>query len=132
MVSQFNFILIDDSSLDLFFHGKIISINGLASSIKSFNSAEDALQFLIEENDSLSDSIILLDLQMPGMNGFEFIDKFHLLPELLKSKIRIYMLSSTIDTRDVEKAKSSPYIIDLLAKPLDVHLLRKRLVPSED
>jgi response regulator RpfG family c-di-GMP phosphodiesterase len=131
MVSQFNFILIDDSSLDLFFHGKIIAINGLASSVKPFNSAEDALQFLIDENESLSDSVILLDLQMPGMNGFEFIDKFHLLPESLKSKIQIYMLSSTIDTRDVEKAKSSPYIIDLLAKPLDVHLLRKRLIPSE-
>lgn len=132
MVSQFNFILIDDSSLDLFFHGRIISINGLASSVKPFNSAEEALQFLIHENESLTDSIILLDLQMPGMNGFEFIDKFHLLPESLKEKIRIYMLSSTIDTRDLEKAKSSPYIIDLLAKPLDVHLLRKRLVPSEE
>lgn len=132
MVSQFNFILIDDSSLDLFFHGRIISINGLASSVKPFNSAEEALQFLIDENESLTDSIILLDLQMPGMNGFEFIDKFHLLPESLKEKIRIYMLSSTIDTRDLEKAKSSPYIIDLLAKPLDVHLLRKRLVPSEE
>jgi CheY-like chemotaxis protein len=130
MVSQFHFILIDDSSLDLFFHGKIISINGLASSVTPFNSAEEALQFLIDNSETIHDSILLLDLQMPGMNGFEFIDKFHLLPESLKSKIRIYMLSSTIDTRDVEKAKSSPYIIDLLAKPLDVHLLRKRLIPD--
>lgn len=129
MPNVFDFILIDDSSLDLFFHGRIITISGLANSVQSFNSAHDALEFLqVSEKQIDENSIILLDLQMPGMNGFEFIDHFHQLPESLKKKIRIYMLSSTIDTRDIEKAKSSKYIIDLLSKPLDIQLLKDKLV----
>lgn len=129
MPNVFDFILIDDSSLDLFFHGRIITISGLANSVQSFNSAHDALEFLqVSEKQIDENSIILLDLQMPGMNGFEFIDHFHHLPESLKKKIRIYMLSSTIDTRDIEKARSSKYIIDLLSKPLDIQLLKDKLV----
>jgi CheY-like chemotaxis protein len=95
--------------------------------VKTFNSARDALKYLLAEGPALPETIILLDLQMPDMNGFEFIDEFDHLPDLLRSRIKIFMLSSTIDTRDIEKAKASPHIIDLLPKPLEISFLKKKL-----
>lgn len=127
MTNQFDFILIDDSAFDLFIYEKLILKSGIGNSVKPFNAAQDALDFLVGEGDNLPQTVILLDLQMPGMNGFEFIDQFDLLPESLKNKIRIYMLSSTIDTRDIEKAKASIHIIDLLSKPLEIGLLKSIL-----
>ena len=122
-----NFFLIDDSSFDLFIYEKLLIKSGITESVKTFNSAREALKHLLTQASILPETIILLDLQMPDMNGFEFIDEFDGLPDFLKQKIRIFMLSSTIDTRDIEKAKASPHIIDLLPKPLEVTFLKKKL-----
>ncbi|MBO9611864.1 MAG: response regulator [Dyadobacter sp.] len=122
-----NFFLIDDSAFDLFIYEKLLIKSGITNSVKTFNSARDALKHLIGQAESLPDTIILLDLQMPDMNGFEFIDEFDQLPEALRQKVRIFMLSSTIDTRDIEKAKASQHIIDLLPKPLEIPFLKKKL-----
>lgn len=124
MTAQFDFILIDDSAFDLFIYEKLIIKSGIGNSVRPFNSAQDALEYLDGEGEKLPKTVILLDLQMPGMNGFEFIDQFDLLPQQIKDKIRIYMLSSTIDTRDIDKAKASASIIDLLSKPLEIGVLK--------
>lgn len=122
-----NFFLIDDSSFDLFIYEKLLIKSGITNSVKTFNSARDALKHLEGQASEHPETIILLDLQMPDMNGFEFIDEFDKLPEALREKFRIFMLSSTIDTRDIEKAKASPHIIDLLPKPLEIPFLKKKL-----
>ncbi|WAC09292.1 response regulator [Dyadobacter pollutisoli] len=127
MKSLLNFFLIDDSAFDLFIYEKLLKKSGITDSVKTFNSARDALKYLLAEGPALPETIILLDLQMPDMNGFEFIDEFDHLPDLLRSRIKIFMLSSTIDTRDIEKAKASPHIIDLLPKPLEISFLKKKL-----
>lgn len=128
MTAQFDFILIDDSAFDLFIYEKLILKSGIGKSVRPFNSAQDALEFLMKEGDNLPHTVILLDLQMPGMNGFEFVEQFDSLPESIQNKIRIYMLSSTIDTRDIDKANASSHIIELLSKPLEVTLLRNILI----
>ena len=122
-----HFFLIDDSAFDLFIYEKLLIKSGITDSVKTFNSARDALKHLVSHADILPASIILLDLQMPDMNGFEFIDEFDHLPVMLQEKIRIFMLSSTIDTRDIDKAKASQHIIDLLPKPLEIATLKKKL-----
>ncbi|MCF2487958.1 response regulator [Dyadobacter sp. CY347] len=122
-----HFFLIDDSTFDLFIYEKLLKKSGITDSVKTFNSARDALKYLVSQADSLPESVILLDLQMPDMNGFEFIDEFDHLPQSLHEKIRIFMLSSTIDTRDIDKAKASRHIIDLLPKPLEITTLRNKL-----
>jgi CheY-like chemotaxis protein len=127
MPSLYNFLLIDDSTFDLFIYEKLIVKSGISQSVKTFNSARVALEYITKEQNELPEMIILLDLQLPGMNGFEFIDRFHELPQPVKDKIKIFMLSSTIDTNDIEKAKESPYIIDLLPKPLEISLLQQKL-----
>lgn len=122
-----NFFLIDDSAFDLFIYEKLLIKSGITNSVKTFNSARDALKYLVSQADALPDTVILLDLQMPDMNGFEFIDEFDQLSDSLRQKVRIFMLSSTIDTRDIEKAKASQHIIDLLPKPLEIPFLKKKL-----
>jgi len=127
MSRQYKFLLVDDSLLDLFIHKKMIAISDMAESITTFNSAEEALQYLIENEQELEESIMLLDLQMPGMNGFEFIDVFSGLSEKIKQKIRIFILSSTVDQSDINRAKENCYVEDMIAKPVDVNLLKIKL-----
>ncbi len=127
MSKQYNFLLVDDSLLDLFIHKKMISISNIAESITTFNSAEEALEYLKENESVLQESIMLLDLQMPGMNGFEFIDVFANLSDRIKTSVRIFILSSTVDHGDIKKAKENPYIEDMISKPVDVNFLKTKL-----
>jgi CheY-like chemotaxis protein len=127
MSVKFKFLLVDDSLLDLFIHKKLIAISNMAESITTLNSGEEALEYLKANEQILEESIMLLDLQMPGMNGFEFIDAFDKLSNLIKSRIKIYILSSTVDYADISKAKSSPYVEDMLSKPVDVKVLMEKL-----
>ena len=127
MPKQYRFILVDDSLLDLFIHKKMISISNLAESIITFNSAEDALQHLQENESELEESIMLLDLQMPNMNGFKFIEVFATLSDHIKRSVRIFILSSTVDQGDIKRARENPFIEDMISKPVDVNLLKTKL-----
>jgi response regulator RpfG family c-di-GMP phosphodiesterase len=127
MEDKVQFLLVDDSEFDLFLNKELIATGEIPAFVQSFKSAEDALDYIIKAGDDLPESIILLDLQMPVMNGFEFVEQFSVLSESLKKKIKIFMLSSTADREDVEKAKANDHIIDILSKPLNVELLKKRL-----
>ena len=127
MSKQYNFLLVDDSLLDLFIHKKMISISNIAESITTFNSAEEALEYLKENESVLPECIMLLDLQMPGMNGFEFIDVFANLSDRIKNSVRIFILSSTVDHGDIKKAQENPFIEDMISKPVDVNFLKTKL-----
>ena len=127
MASQYTFILIDDSKLDIFIHERLVKISGLSTSIITFNSAIAALEYLSSEGLQLTETVILLDLQLPDMNGMEFIEHYSQLPNSIKSNIKIYMLSSTVDPGDIQKANSNPYIKNILSKPLSIEVLKKEL-----
>jgi len=130
MDQQFNFLLVDDSTLDLFINEKMLKVNQMASSIRKFLDPRECLQFIQSENTEET-FIILLDLQMPIMNGFGFVEAYQDLELNIKKKYHIYMLSSTVDTGDIYKAKSMEGIIDILSKPLDPKMLKKLLVEAK-
>ncbi len=127
MPKQYKFLLVDDSLLDLFIHKKMIAISNIAESITTFNSAEEALEYLQENESIMEESIMLLDLQMPGMNGFKFIEVFATLSEKIQKALRIFILSSTVDQGDIKLAKENPYIEDMISKPVDVSALKVKL-----
>jgi len=116
----FRVMLIDDNSIDLKINAKIIRITELFDEIISCQSGEEAMAYFIthiNETDKLP-HLILLDIQMPEMDGFEFLDNYKLLPDKLKSRPLIAMLSSTLDFGDIRKAEANQYVITLLKKPL--------------
>jgi CheY-like chemotaxis protein len=120
-------ILIDDNEIDLLLHEKLIVFQQISRTVLSFPNANKALEFL-SSNISLPKippTIILLDIQMPEMDGFEFLQAFDTYPHKIKSQCHIIMVSSSLDYGDITRTNASPMVIKLLRKPLLLKDLRE-------
>ena len=62
----------------------------------------------------------MLDIQMPGLNGFDFLDRFETLPQSLIDHVNIFMVSSSLDRGDLYRARRSPFVTRILRKPLNL------------
>lgn len=114
-------ILVDDSSIDNFVDSKIISLYQFADNIVVFTKARKALKYLVEINQSSTEEIpfvLFLDLVMPDMDGFEFLNAFNLLPEKIKKHMKIVVLTSSSNPADIEICKKNDSVIAYLNKPL--------------
>lgn len=113
-------MIIDDSRFDQLIISRTAEHTRLFKKIIVMPGAMEALEHLTKnlQNQQELPQLILLDIQMPEMNGFEFIDHFAQLPTSFTDTCGVIMLSSTDDLTDIEKAGSNPYIIKLLKKPL--------------
>jgi CheY-like chemotaxis protein len=112
--------LIDDNEIDLLLHERLITLQQISRTVLSFTSANKALEFL-SSNISLHripPTIILLDIQMPEMDGFEFLTAFDTYPSKIKSQCYIVMVSSSLDYGDINRTNANPLVIKLLKKPL--------------
>ena len=129
MDSQLNILLIDDNEIDIVVNTKLLKLANISEQITSFMTARDLIDYI---NDNLSvlitkQSIILLDIQMPEIDGFQCLEMYDELPQSFKDVCKVFMLSSSIDRNDIENAEANPNVIKVLEKPLDVYLL-KRLI----
>lgn len=121
MSAQFpNFIIIDDSRLDCFIAEKIIQNSGTFSNVKSYMEATEAYEAI--KNGIIGDdsniTIIILDIQMPVMNGFQFVEVFEQLPKEIQSKFAIFLFSSSINENDKNRLGNFPSIIRFYSKPI--------------
>ncbi len=125
-------LCVDDDAITLMLCKKVIAKAEFASQIETSNNGEEALQYFEnlkkekEANNIISEpQLIFLDLNMPIMNGWEFLDIFSksdyytIFPE-----VKVIVLSSTIDPRDIEKAKQYPMVLNFLSKPITIEMLK--------
>lgn len=123
-----HFIIIDDSQLDCFIAEKIIQNTGTFSSVKTYNQALEALEVIKgsgEKKDAVT--IIVLDIQMPLMNGFQFVEAFEQLPEEIRAGYAIFMFSSSINENDKNRMENYPSIRRFYGKPISKDTVAKMI-----
>ena len=126
---KLNFIVVDDSKLDCFIAEKIIRNTGKCEAIRSFLQAREALDFIrTSPVDDQSNTIVLVDIQMPVMNGFEFVEAFEKMPKDIIRNYTIYIISSSINENDLSKVHNYPSVKQFLNKPLTSNNLTALLV----
>ncbi len=120
MKNLYNFCIIDDDLIYQYTITKTIKIYDLANEVMVFSDGEEALDFFIRNLDSSENlpDIILLDINMPIMDGFQFMEEYIKIKPRVGKKILIYMVSSSVDSKDIDRAKRICEISDYIIKPI--------------
>jgi CheY-like chemotaxis protein len=125
-ISKYNTVLlIDDNDVDNIITKKHLRDLDFAENIVIKSSAVKALDYLRMIEEKNIPEIIFLDIRMPEMDGFEFLEKYGCLDDKIKVKSKIIMLSSSLDHEDISKAMNDRYVFKFLNKPLEKDELRK-------
>lgn len=119
-------MLIDDSKGDNFFHQIVLRKMDIANNIQIAESGFEALDFLTKENQTPPE-LIFLDINMPKMNGWEFLEAYKKLNANQKAKIIIIMLTTSLNPEDKEKAEKIAIINGFEAKPLTEEMMTEIL-----
>lgn len=119
-------LLIDDNDMDNYISNHIISKNNIAEKISVKTSAMDALEYLsgIQAKPDEFPNLILLDIRMPAMDGFDFLEEFVKLPQVINKQCDVVMLTSSSDPKDMERASTYSVVKKYLTKPLEVGMLK--------
>ncbi len=117
--------IVDDDSIFQFTTKVKIEKLQLAEAVIIFNDGEEVFEFLRDEPESQLPNIILLDINMPLVDGWDFLELYTKIPEDKRNRMKIFMLSSSINPVDVEKAGENPFVEDYITKPItDENLTR--------
>lgn len=120
ITNSYHFILVEDSVLDSYIGSKIIEgLGDLCKSYHSFLDPFEAFEYIEQRGAVPEKTIIFLDIQMPLMSGFEFVEKFETqLSKSCQKYFVINILSSSINEKDIIKAKSYSTVNQFMSKPL--------------
>jgi len=122
--SYYAVMLIDDNEIDNLINQKMIEAASIAEHIYTHTGARSAIEFLRnlekldKETKNVMPEVIFLDIDMPLMDGFQFLDEFDKLSEGTKKKCKVVMLTSSINPQDVNKSKRYSYVKKYINKPL--------------
>ena len=123
-------LLIDDDPITLMLCKMVIKKASFSNEIATSKNGEEALQYFdtlkqIDSNNEFKKQpqLIFLDLNMPVMGGWEFLDSFSTSDYADYNKTKVIILSSTIDPEDLKKSKKYPMVIDFLSKPISKEML---------
>ena len=116
-------MLIDDNEIDNLINQKMIEAAAVTENIYTHTGAKSAIEFLknmekLEMADQVLPDVIFLDIDMPLMDGFQFLDEFEKLSLIAKKKCKIVMLTSSINPQDFNRSKKYENVRLYLNKPL--------------
>ena len=120
-------VLIDDSDIDLFIQRRFLEVYNFSNHLVVHKSASEALRWLQQAEGEPPD-VIFLDLNMPEIDGFGFLENFNRLPEKITQKSRIVVLTSSSSSQDKDQVLRNKNVIQFITKPLkqsDIELLKQ-------
>ncbi len=116
-------LLVDDDNDCNFFHKKFLQEMNCTDSIHVATNGAEALEFLKTRSENEIPDIILLDINMPKINGWEFLEAYEKLPLQFKAKIVVIMLTTSLNPDDRIKAATFPSIKGFKEKYLDEEMV---------
>ncbi len=114
-------MLVDHDEVDSIVSWKILESNNFAERISAFRTGQEGLDYL-KANKSLADALpemIFLELNMPGIDGFQFLEEFAKIDGFVHERCKIILLTSTFSPRDIDRAASNRFVRKYLDKPLN-------------
>jgi CheY-like chemotaxis protein len=118
--------LVDDDKIFQLTSARMIEALDLSRKILQFSNGEEALQYLksyATDSDNLPD-FIFLDINMPYVDGWMFLADYAIIKDSLKKDIQIFMISSSIDQRDILRAQKNSDVRDYIVKPVSPEKFR--------
>lgn len=118
--------MIDDDEIYLYWASKMLNEIDFSHQILSFNNGLDAIEGLkaITERGECLPEVIFLDINMPIMNGWDFLQDFLKIPALNKERVLVYIVSSSVDQKDLERTKEFDIVHNYILKPLSLDELK--------
>lgn len=120
-------LCVDDDPITLMLYKMVIAKSSFTEEIVTAKNGQEALDYydnLNVNNDNCCPELVFLDLNMPVMGGWEFLDNFTAEKyDIFNQKTKVIVLSSTIDPNDIEKSKKYPMVIDFMSKPVTKEML---------
>jgi len=127
MEASYTFIIIDDDAVNNFICREFIGLSVKnPKEIVDFTNPQEGLNFIAQEYSKpgrTDPATLFLDINMPSMSGWEFLEKFGELDEHVRKLIHIYILSSSVDPRDRSKALQNTNVCDMITKPVSEEFL---------
>lgn len=122
-------MLVDDSEIDNFINSKMIEACGYAENVYMHTSSKSALEFLqnMQQMKNVSPfllpEVIFLDVNMPIMDGLQFLEEFQKLKPSFVSSCKIYLLTASQNPLDMERARKNKLVYKIIQKPLSEPIL---------
>jgi len=130
-----NIVIIDDNKIDCFINQRIINLANKNINTIIFNSSSEALDYFKNNKEvfkvsMFNTNLILLDINMPKMNGFELLNKLALTEGFNKNSFLVFFLSSSNIESDILYAKENEYSSGYIVKPLTIDKINEALMPT--